>query len=99
MKQSTTVLLHKKDDPTSLKNYRPICLRNTVGKLYTGLLAECMQELCDHYGILTAGQEGFRKGKGTARQLELVTNFLVDAKMTRRDIYALYVDFSSAFNI
>ena len=98
MKQSTTVLLHKKGDPAELNNYRPICLSNTLGKLYTGMLADCMQDFSDHHGILTAGQEGFRRGRGTSRQLQLVVNTLADAKMTQQAVFALYVDFSSAFN-
>ena len=98
MKQSTTVLLHKKGDPTSLSNYRPICLINTLGKLYTALLADCMQDFCDQFGILSASQEGFRRGKSTARQLKVVVNALTDAKLTHQDIYALFVDFFSAFN-
>ena len=77
MKQSTTVLLHKKGDPTSLSNYRPICLINTLGKLYTALLADCMQDFCDQFGILSASQEGFRRGKSTSRQLQLVVNALI----------------------
>ena len=98
MKQSTRVLLHKEGDPTSLSNYRPICLINTLGKLYTALLADCMQDFCDQFGILSASQEGFRRGKSTARQLEVVVNALTDVKLTHQDIYALFVDFSSAFN-
>ena len=69
-----------------------------MAKLYTGLLAEVMQEYCKHFGILTAGQEGFRKHKGTARQGRLVQNAFTDARMAGRDIVGLFVDFSSAFN-
>ena len=99
MKSSNTVLLYKdKGDPTELKNYRPICLSNTISKLYTGMLADCMTDYSDHFDILTAGQEGFRRNKSTARQLQVVVNALTDAKMTQQDIFALFVDFSSAFN-
>ena len=98
MKQSTTVLLHKKGDPTLLSNYRPICLIVTLGKLYTALLADCMQDFCDQFGILTASQEGFRRGKSTSCQLQLVVIALTDAKESNQDVYALFVDFSSAFS-
>ena len=98
MKESTTLLLHKKGDAALLSNYRPICLINTLGKLYTALLADCMQDFCDQFGILSASQEGFRRGKSTSRQLQLVVNALTDAKESNHDVYALFVDFSSAFN-
>ena len=75
------MLIHNKGDQDSLKTYRPICLSNTMAKLYIGLLAEVMEAYCEHFGILTAGQEGFRKNKGTARQGRLVLNAFTDARM------------------
>ena len=57
-----------------------------------------MQDYCEAHDILTDSQEGFRSGKGTMRQLQTVVNMLSDAKLLKKDIYALYVDFSSAFN-
>ena len=98
MKVSTTVVLYKKDDIRELGSYRPITLANTLAKLYTGLLASCMQDWCDAHDLLTDSQEGFRSGKGTMRQLQTVVNMLSDAKLLKRDIYALFVAFPSAFN-
>ena len=40
-KESNTILLYKKDDPLTPDNYRPICLANTIAKLWTSLLADC----------------------------------------------------------
>ena len=84
MKVSTTVLLYKKEDIRELGNYRPIPLANILAKLYTGLLASCMQEWCDAHDILTDSQEGFRSGKETMRQLQTVINMLSDAKLLKR---------------
>ena len=98
MKESDTVPIHKAKDPTDLRNKRPITLANTTTKLYTALLADCIQEFCTAHDILTDSQEGFRTGKGTMRQLQTVVNMLTDAKLLKRDIYALFIDFSSAFN-
>ena len=98
MKSSTTVLLYKdKGDPTELMNYRAICLL-CISKLYTGILADCMTDYSDQFNKLTAGQEGFRRNKSTARQLQVVVNAVTNAKMTQPNIYALFVDSSSAFN-
>ena len=97
-KQSQTVLLFKKEDPLDIKNYRPIALADTMTKLYTGLLAECMTDFAEYHDILSSSQEGFRRDKGTARQLLMMQNVLSDAKIFGNDIYLMYVDFSSAFN-
>ena len=97
-KKSRTVLLYKKEDPLDIKNYRPIALADTLTKLYTGLLTDCMTDYAEHYDILSTSQEGFRRAKGTARQLLMMQNILSDAKLFGEDIYLMYVDFSSAFN-
>ena len=96
-KQSQTVLLFKKEDPLDI-NYRPIALADTMTKLYTGLLAECMTDFAEYHDILSSSQEGFCRNKGTARQLLMMQNVLSDAKIFGNDIYLMYVDFSSAFN-
>jgi hypothetical protein len=41
-KESQTVLLHKKGSECDLGNWRPIALANTLYKLWTGVIAECL---------------------------------------------------------
>ena len=96
--QSQNVLPFKKEDPLDIKNYGPIALADTMTKLYTGVLAECMTDFAEYDDILSSSQEGFRRDKGTARQLLMMQNVLSDAKIFGNDIYLMYVDFSSAFN-
>ena len=97
-KRSQTVLLAKDGDPTDPNNYRPIGLMLTVYKLWTSLLTEVLAEYAETQRILGDSQEGFRRGRNTQRQLANLLNALEDAKHTRRNIYLMYVDFSSAFN-
>ena len=97
-KSSNSILLYKKGDPRKIENYRPICLSNTLAKLWTALLAECGSAFAEHFDMLSTSQEGFRPHHNTIRQLQLTHNMLVDAKMYSQDIYALYVDLTSAFN-
>ncbi len=94
-KESQTVLLQKKGSEHDLGNSRPIALANTLYKLWTGVIAECLYK---HFNILSSAQEGFRKQKNTTRQLQNVMNIMSDAKISQQDLYLLYVDFSSAFN-
>lgn len=64
-KESHTVLLYKKGSEYKLNNWRPIALANTIYKLWTGLIAECMGKYAEHYDILSSSQEGFRKDRNT----------------------------------
>lgn len=59
-KNSVSIPLHKKGDERRLENYRPICLANTIAKLWTALLAECMAEYAEPYDLLSSSQQGFR---------------------------------------
>ena len=97
-KESETILLHKKNDETMLENYRPIALANTMYKLWTGLIQECLNMYADHYNILSSSQEGFRRYRNTMRQLHTLMNVLSDAKVSEQKLFMLYIDFSSAFN-
>jgi len=43
-----TILLHKKNDETLLENHQPIALANTMYKLWTGLIQECLNMYAVH---------------------------------------------------
>ena len=97
-KGSQTVFLHNKGSKHDLGNWRPIALANTLYKLWTGVIAECLYKYAEHFNILSSAQEGFRKQKNTIWQLQNVMNIDSDAKISQQDLYLLCVDFSSAFN-
>ena len=79
-------------------NWRPTALANTLYKLWTGVIAECLEKHAEHFNILSSAQEGFRKQKNTVRQLQNVMNIMSEAKISQQDLCLLYVDLSSAFN-
>jgi len=97
-KESSTILLHKKGSELDLNNYRPIALANTLYKLWTGVVHECLSTYAEHFDILSSQQEGFRKHRNTIRQLQMLQHIFSDAKICGQDLYVLYIDFSSAFN-
>ena len=97
-KESCTVLIHKKGDASDLGNWRPIALANTIYKLWTSMVTQCLTKHAEHYDILSSSQEGFRAEKNTIRQLQNLMNVMSDAKICHQDLYLLYIDFSSAFN-
>ena len=97
-KESETLLLYKKGDPLLLSNYRPIALANAVYKIWTGLLTMAMSRYAEHYHILSEGQEGFRKHRNTMRSLQSLLNVYEDACLSKQNVYAVYIDYSNAFN-
>jgi hypothetical protein len=96
-KHSKTILLHKKEDPTQLNNYRPIALANTIYKLYTRTLTTLLTNYGERNRILHFSQEGFRPQRNTSRQIQTLIAALEDAQLTNKDIYLTYIDFKNAF--
>ena len=97
-KHSSTILLYKKDDPTHLGNRRPIGILNTIYKVWTRFVTEVLASYAEDHHILSPAQEGFRVGRNTSRHLQRLAHVLEDARASHKDIYALYIDFTSAFN-
>ncbi len=75
-KESQTVLLHNESSEHDLGNWRPIALANTLYKLLTSVIAECLYKYAEHFNIniLSSMQKGFRKQKITVQQLQNVTS-------------------------
>jgi exonuclease III/ribonuclease HI len=95
---SDTVLLPKPGDALDIKNKRPIVLANTCYKLYTSMLTLGIGELAGPLQLFSEAQEGFRAYCNTERQILNLVHVLEDAALYGKDVYAVYVDYSSAFN-
>jgi hypothetical protein len=81
-KTSTTILLYKKINPTSLPNYRPIALANTIYKLFKSTLTTILSVYGKTHQIPHDSQEDFRTERCTSRQLQLLIGVLEDAKVS-----------------
>ena len=73
-------------------------LANTLYKLWMRLVTNTLYEYAEASSILNTTQAGFCKQKDTIHQLENVSMALEETKLFHKDIYALIVDFTSAFN-
>jgi exonuclease III/ribonuclease HI len=98
-KTSTTALLHKgKGKGFELNAYRPITMANTMYKLYTAMVDATLRDYAERHAVFSSSQAGFRQLRCTEHQLQLVVTALEDACMYKRDIFALLVDLTDAFN-
>jgi len=96
--ESVTVLLPKAGDALLLSNKRPIALANTLYKLWTSLVTVSIGDVAPELTLFSEAQEGFLRYRNTERQIQNLLHVIEDAGLTRKDLYLLYVDFSSAFN-
>ncbi|XP_023229282.1 uncharacterized protein LOC111629615 [Centruroides sculpturatus] len=96
-RESTTVLIHKKGDLTDLRNWRPICLSNTLGKLYTACLADRLLKWCEANNRLSTAQKGFLHYQGCVEHNFVLKSIIQDARRTRRECFIAWLDIANAF--
>ncbi|KAL1476202.1 hypothetical protein MTO96_018718 [Rhipicephalus appendiculatus] len=96
-KESRTILIHKKGDPSEVTNWRPIALGSTISKLYAGCLAARMQQwVCDH-DVLSRCQKGFLPHDGVFEHNFVLQERLDAARAGGGDLCVAFLDFANAF--
>lgn len=97
-KMALVTPLPKVNDPSDLKDLRPISILPFLSKILEKAIYHQVIRYVECVGILPPYQSGFRKGRGTVTALLDVTdNILADQDKGRGTIMAL-LDFSRAFD-
>lgn len=78
-------------------NFRPICLLNSLSKIYEGLLKKRLEDEIEQRGGFSERQYGFRKGKSTIQAIEKVISIVKEHTV---DTWAalITIDVKNAFN-
>ncbi|XP_023210577.1 uncharacterized protein LOC111613450 [Centruroides sculpturatus] len=96
-KISTTVLIHKKGEVSNISNWRPICLSNTLGKLYTACLADRLLRWCNTNNRLSSSQKGFLNYQGCIEHNFVLQSVIQNARRCRKDCFIAWLDIANAF--
>ena len=95
-KQATITNLHKSGNIESICNYRPISCVSKLSLVFERLL---FNKLYDFFSPqLSGSQFGFMRRKSTVLQLIIYLQAIYNNVDTNIDCYALYLDFSKAFD-
>ena len=91
--------IYKKGDPTNPSNYRGITLLSTLGKVFTKLIYNRLEQFTEIFGILKVKPSRVKKNNSTIDQL-FVIHTLVDIflKQNRR-VYVAWIDYAKAFDM
>lgn len=96
-KEARLVLIPKPGkNPENSNAYRPICLLNTMGKLYERIILNRIMGLMDNLDILSERQHGFRPAKSTITAIEEVTTCVRES--SERLAIIILIDVQNAFN-
>ena len=97
-KVAKIVMIHKKDSKLDPDNYRPISLLNQFGKIFESLITDIVRFWAEDSDIIDIHQAGFRKGRSTNDQLYLLAQESFEAFNRKRQVDAVFIDFSKAFD-
>ena len=96
-KDSTTVLVHKGGDRDDLHNWRPLMLSNTIGKLYSAVLADRISAWASNGGRLSPEQKGFTDHEGCLEHNFVLQMAIEDARRRGEELCVAWLDLANAF--
>ncbi|KAG2759384.1 hypothetical protein Pcac1_g28554 [Phytophthora cactorum] len=90
-------LLHKKGERLDPANWRPICLQQTIYKLYAGILSRKFVRWLDVNNRHADAQKGFRAMNGCGEHNFLAATLVDHARRKRKELHVVWYDFANAF--
>ena len=98
LKIAKVVPIHKKGDHTSLNNYRPISILNTINKIFEKILHVRLTKYIDDFNLLYKFQFGFRKNHSTELALIEMVDQIRKSMDNGNITCGVFVDLSKAFD-
>ena len=92
------VPIFKKGDIENVENYRGITLLSVVGKLFTSILNNRLNDWAENYNVYIEAQAGFRKGMGTTDNIFILHGLISHCINNNEKLFAAFVDFQKAFD-
>ena len=94
----TPVLKSTTSDRRNPSNYRGITVTSAIYKLYCNVLNKRLLNWENENRILCEPQNGFRKGRSTIDHIQSLTSIIETRKLKRQSTYAVFIDFSKAYD-
>ena len=95
-KKAHMVAVHKSALRSKVENYRQISLLSCPAKVLDHLM--CLRVTTRFRGVISEEQHGFLKGRSTTTNLALFVSGIVKKLESGKQVDALYLDFSKAFD-
>jgi exonuclease III len=93
------LFIYKKGDKANPCNYRGIALINCISKIFTGILEKRLTCWCESGNLLPESQSGFRKNRSCTDNVFVLHSLIYQqVQFYKKSLYALFVDFESAFD-
>lgn len=95
-KSSSLTPIFKSGNKNDIHNYRPIAKQNSFMKLFESIIHK---SLAGHVNnLISKFQHGFMPNRSIITNLTLYTGYLASALEGSKEVHAIYLDFSKAFD-
>ena len=98
MKIAKIIPIFKNDDPTEIKNYRPISLLPILSKVLEKLAYNRLFKFLTDNNLLNPNQFGFRKGYSTEYAIIQSCDKIINTLAKKEHIIGIFLDLSKAFD-
>ena len=88
----------KTDNPTSIKDYRPISVLSVLSKVYERVILNQLCSFIETQNLYNINQSGFRKGHSTNTLLLKLRDDIRTAMNRSEVILSILIDYSKAFD-
>jgi hypothetical protein len=88
----------KSDDPTNIKNFRPISITLCIARLFERILLGRLQSHLKRNNIIIEQQSGFRRHRQTKDNLLALIQKSLEATSMGKKVNAIFFDIASAFD-
>ena len=97
-KKAYVVPVHKKGDKQILKNYRPVSLFASCGKIFERLICNDLFEYFTENDLISQNQSGFKPGDSCINQLISITHEIYQSFDHGLEVRGVFLDISKAFD-
>ncbi|KAK3101624.1 hypothetical protein FSP39_004973 [Pinctada imbricata] len=97
-KKANVTPVHKKENSALIKNYRPISLLSIIGKVMEKCIFKYLHNFVLDHSVLSVHQSGFSLGDSTVNQLLYISNDIIRALDSGKEVRAVFCDISRAFD-
>ena len=80
------------------ENYRPITLLSCLGKVFTAIIYNRLNDYSNVKHIISDVQTGFRKGFSTSDNIFIINALIDILKSRNKKLFCVFVDFQQAFD-
>ena len=98
MEKANVVPVFKKNEKSSVTNYRPISLLPCPSTVIERLVFNELYDFCDKFKLLSEKNSGFKKNDGTINQLINLTNKIHQGLDDEHEIAMIFLDLSKAYD-